>query len=62
MNDNAVPLVEDVQTKDVFNETFTMSNIQTVLLSIAENISTSNDSPKDTLPNNKINSKKVKLR
>ena len=62
MNDNAVPLVEDVQTEDVFNETFTISNIQTVLLSIAENISTSNDLPKDTLPNNKINSKKVKLR
>ena len=62
MNDNAGPLVEDVQTEDVFDETFTMSNIQTVLLSIAENISTSNDSPKDTLPNNKINSKKVKLR
>ena len=62
MNDNAEPLVEDVQTEDVFDETFTMSNIQTVLLSIAENISTSNDSPKDTLPNNKINSKKVKLR
>ena len=38
MNDNAEPLVEDVQTEDVFDETFTMSNIQTVLLSIAENI------------------------
>ena len=62
MNDNAGPLVEDVQTEDVFDETFTMSNIQTLLVSIAENISTSNDSPKDTLPNNKINSKKVKLR
>ena len=62
MNDNAEPLVEDVQTEDVFDETFTMSNIQTLLVSIAENISTSNDSPKDTLPNNKINSKKVKLR
>ena len=58
MNDNAEPLVEDVQTEDVFDETFTMSNIQTLLVSIAENISTSNDSPKDTLPNNKINSKK----
>ena len=62
MNDNAEPLVEDVQTEDVFDETFTMSNIQTLLVSIAENISTLNDSPKDTLPNNKINSKKVKLR
>ena len=62
MNDNAGPLVEDVQTEDVFDETFTMSNIQTLLVSIAENISTSNDSPKDTLPNNKINFKKVKLR
>ena len=39
-----------------------MSDIQTVPVSIAENISTASDSTKYTLPNSKTKSKKVKLR
>ena len=62
MNDNAEPLEEDVQTEDVLDGTFMMSDIRTVPVSIAENILTASDSPKHTLSNNKIKSKKVKLR
>ena len=62
MNDNAEPLEEDVQTADVLDETFVMSDIETVLVSIAENILTASYSRKHTLPNNKTESKKVKLR
>ena len=39
-----------------------MLEIQTVPVNIAENISTTSDSPKHTLSNNKTKSKKVKLR
>ena len=62
MNDNAEPLEEDLQTKIVLDETFLMLEIQTVPVNIAENISTTSDSPKHTLSNNKTKSKKVKLR
>ena len=62
MNGNSEPLEEDVQTEDVHDETFVMSDIQTVPVSTAENISTVSDSPKHTLRNNKTKSKKVKLR
>ena len=34
MNDNTEPLEEDVQTEDVLDETFVVSDIQTVLVSI----------------------------
>ena len=63
MNDNAKPLEEDIQTVDVLDETFVMSNLQTVPVSIADNISVASVLPKHTLPNKKKNkSKKVKLR
>ena len=60
MNDNVNPLEQDVQT-DVLDETFVMSDVQTAPVSIAENISTASDLPKDTLPN-KTKSKKAELR
>ena len=62
MNDNAEPLEEDAQTKIVLDENFLMLQIKTVPVNIAENISTTSDSPKHTLSNNKTKSKKVKLR
>ena len=62
MNNDTELLEEDVQTEDVLDETFVMSDIKTVAVSIAENRSTASDSPKHTLPNNKTKSKKVKLR
>ena len=62
MNGNAEPLEEDVQIEDFLDETFVESDMQTVPISIAENISTASDSPKHRLPNSKSKSKKVKLR
>ena len=48
MNGSAEPLEEDVQTEDVLDETFVISDMQTVPGSIAEIISTASDSPKHT--------------
>ena len=62
MNGNAELLAEDVQSGDVFDEILVVSDIQSVPVSIAENILTASDSPKHTLSNNKTKSKKVKLR
>ena len=62
MNDNAKPLEEDIQTIDVLDETFVMSDLQTVPVSIADNISVASVLPKHTLPNKRNKSKKVKLR
>ena len=62
MNDNAKLLEEDIQTIDVLDETFVMSDLQTVPVSIADNISVASVLPKHTLPNKKNKSKKVKLR
>ena len=53
MNDNAKPLEEDIQTVDVLDETFVMSNLQTVPVSIADNISVASVLPKHTLHNKK---------
>ena len=61
MNGNAEALEQDIQI-DVLDETFLMSDIQTIPVSMAENISTASHSPKHTLPNNKTKSKNVKLR
>ena len=49
MNGNAELLTEDVQSGDVLDEIFVTSDIQSVPVSIAENILTANDSPKHTL-------------
>ena len=60
MNDDAKPLEEDIQTVDVLDETFVMSDLQTVPVSIADNISVASVLPKHTLPNKKKQIKESK--
>ena len=62
MNDNAEPLQEEIQTKIVLDETFVMLETQTIPITIAENVSTTSESPKHTLSNKKTISKNIKLR
>ena len=62
MNDNAEPLQVEIQTKIVLDETFVMLETQTIPITIAENVSTTSESPKHTLSNKKTISKNIKLR
>ena len=48
MNDSTESLEEDVQTEDVPDETFVVSDIQTVLVGIVSDTWTASDSPKHT--------------